>query len=80
MGAGGGNWEGARAELLRPGLSAAGEVMGLDLSVREGTGLDAGAVTDDRIFLPVTATGASMATVIILADLTAMGVWASLIV
>ena len=80
MGAGGGNWEGVRAELLRPGLSATGEVMGLDLSVRGGGGLDAGAVTDDGGFLPAAAAGAIVAVVSILAGLTTMGVWVSLIV
>ena len=44
MGAGGGNWDGARAELLRPGFNAGGEVMGVVLSINGGAGFGAGTV------------------------------------
>lgn len=58
IGAGGGNWEGARAELLRPGFRAGGEVMGVDLSTEGTAGLGAGAVAGMASFLPVsTCTG-----------------------
>ena len=74
IGAGGGNWEGARAELLRPGLSATGGVMGLDLSI-EGAGWGTGAVTGDAVFLPAAAAGTALAVMGSLAGLTVTGVW-----
>ena len=59
MGAGGGSWEGARAELLRPGFKAGGEVMDVDLSTRMGAGLGAGTRAGAAGFLP-TAAGAGL--------------------
>jgi len=50
MGAGGGNWEGARAELLRPGFKAGGEDMGIGLSAEICAGLGTGAGTDGAGF------------------------------
>ena len=76
IGAGGGNWEGARAELLRPGLSATGGVMGLDLSTGWGNGWGASAVAGDVVFLPAAAAGTALAVVGSLTGLTAAGVWA----
>lgn len=73
IGAGGGNWEGARAELLRPGLSAGGEVMDLDLSVGWGAGWGAGAVVGKVVFLPMPAEEADGASLSDLAALTAAG-------
>ena len=55
IGAGGGNWEGARAELLRPGFRAGGEVMGVDLSTEGAAGFGAGAVAGIASLLPVSA-------------------------
>lgn len=58
MGAGGGIWETARAELLRPGLSAGGAGISIVFSAGRGTGGGAGTMTDGAGFLPVTAAGA----------------------
>ena len=55
IGAGGGNWEGARAELRRPGFRAGGEVMGVDLSTEGTAGFGAGAVAGVAGSLPVSA-------------------------
>ena len=55
IGAGGGNWEGARAELRRPGFKAGGEVMGVDLSTEGTAGFGAGAVAGIASLLPLSA-------------------------
>ena len=55
IGAGGGNWEGARAELLRPGFRAGGEVMGVDRSTEGAAGFGAGAAAGGAGLLPVPA-------------------------
>ena len=47
MGAGGGICESARAELLRPGLSAGGAGMSIDLSGGRATGIAAGVATGE---------------------------------
>ena len=50
MGAGGGICESARAELLRPGLSAGGAGMSIDLSGGRATGIAAGVATGEIDF------------------------------
>lgn len=51
MGAGGGIWDSARAELLRPGLSIAGAGISIVFSAGRGTGVGGGAITGATVFL-----------------------------